>query len=71
MEASEREQPLWARERPLRETGSVEETDCGGPEGVDPEGEKSNLGERNGETLSATQCSAQYRACRWRARLEI
>jgi len=71
MEASEREQPLQARERPLRKTGSIEETDCGGPEGVDPEGEKSNLGERNGETPGATQCGALYRACRWRARLGI
>jgi hypothetical protein len=41
MEASEREQPLRARERPLRETGSVEKTDCGEPEGIDPEAEKS------------------------------
>jgi hypothetical protein len=37
MEASEREQPLWARERPIREAGSIEERDCGEPEGIDPE----------------------------------
>jgi hypothetical protein len=29
MEASERELLLRARERPLRETGSIEERDCG------------------------------------------
>jgi hypothetical protein len=54
MEASEREQPLRARERPLRETGSIEERDCSEPGGFDPEAEKSALGERNGETLSTT-----------------
>jgi hypothetical protein len=54
MEASERGQPLRARERPLRETGSVGKKDCGGLEGIDPEGEKSNPGERTGETLSAS-----------------
>jgi hypothetical protein len=62
MEASEREQPLRARERPLRETGSVEKKDCGGPESTDPGGEKSNPGEQNGETLSASRCGALYRA---------
>jgi hypothetical protein len=41
MEASEREQPLWARERPLRGTGSIEKRDCGVPGGIDPEAEKS------------------------------
>jgi hypothetical protein len=41
MEASEREQPSRARERPLRETGSIEERDCGVPGGIDPEAEKS------------------------------
>jgi hypothetical protein len=41
MEASEREQPLRARERPLRETGSIEERDCGELEGIDPEAAKS------------------------------
>jgi hypothetical protein len=41
MEASERKQPLRARERPLRETGSIEERDCGVPGGIDPEAEKS------------------------------
>jgi hypothetical protein len=54
MEASEREQPLRARERPLRETGSIEKKDCGVPGGIDPEVEKSALGERNGGTLSAS-----------------
>jgi hypothetical protein len=54
MEASEREQPLWARERPLRATGSVEEKDAVWPGGIDPEAEKSALGERNGEALSAS-----------------
>jgi len=41
MEASEREQPLWARERPLRATGSVEEIDAVWPGGIDPWAEKS------------------------------
>ena len=54
MEASEREQPLRARERPLRATGSVEEKDAVWPGGIDPEAEKSALGERNGEALSAS-----------------
>jgi len=58
MEASEREQPLQARERPLRGVGSMEELDCGVPGGIDPRVEKSALGERNGETLSATSCGA-------------
>lgn len=58
MEASEREQPLQARERPLRGVGSMEEIDCGVPRGIDPEVEKSALGERNGEALSATSCGA-------------
>jgi len=58
MEASEREQPLQARERPLRGVGSMEEIDCGVPGGIDPRVEKSALGERNGETLSATSCGA-------------
>jgi hypothetical protein len=71
MEASEREQPLRARERPLRKTGSVEERDCGVPGGIDPGAEKSASGERNGETLRASRCSAQCRACRRRARLGI
>jgi hypothetical protein len=51
MEASEKEQPLRARERPLRETGSIERRDCGVPGGIDPGAEKSAQGERNGETL--------------------
>jgi hypothetical protein len=54
MEASEREQPLRARERALRESGSVEERDCGVPGGIDPGAEKSAFGERNGGTLSAS-----------------
>jgi len=29
------------------------------------------MGERTGETPSASQCVALYRACRWRVRLEI
>jgi len=49
MEASEKEQPLRARERPLRATGSVEKRDAVWPEGTDPGAEKSSLGERNGE----------------------
>jgi len=53
MEATERWQPLRARKRPLRATGSIEERDCGVPGGFDPEAEKSVLGERNGGTLSA------------------
>ena len=71
MEASEREQPLRARERPLREAGSIEKRDCGEPGGIDPGAEKSALGERNGETPGASQCIALCRACRWRARLGI
>ena len=71
MEATERWQPLWARERPLREAGSIGERDCGEPEGIDPRREKSSLGERNGETPGATQRVALYRACRWRVRLGI
>jgi hypothetical protein len=54
MEASEREQPLRARERPLRGAGSIEERDCGEPGGIDPEAKKSALGERNGEAPSAS-----------------
>jgi hypothetical protein len=50
MEATERWQPLRARERPLREAGSIEERDCGEPEGIDPGRAKSSLGELNGET---------------------
>jgi hypothetical protein len=49
MEASERGRPLRARERPLREAGSVEEARCGVPGSIDPGAEKSALGERNGE----------------------
>jgi hypothetical protein len=41
MEASERRQPLQARERPLRATGSVEEQSCEVPGSIDPEEEKS------------------------------
>ena len=41
------------------------------PGGIDPGAEKSAQGERNGEALSATQCVALCRACRWRVRLEI
>ena len=49
MEASEREQPLRARERPIREAGSIGKSDCGEPGGIDPGVEKSALGKRNGE----------------------
>jgi hypothetical protein len=48
MEASERGQPLRARERALRVAGSVGERDCGVPGGIDPGDEKSDSGERNG-----------------------
>jgi len=40
MEASEKEQPLQARERPIREAGSVGKSDCGEPGGVNPGAEK-------------------------------
>jgi len=53
MEASERKQPLRARERPLREAGSVEERDCGVPGSIDPGAKKEASGEQNGETLGA------------------
>ena len=71
MEAIERWQPLRARERPIRRAGSIEERNCGGPGGYDPEVEKSAKGERNGGTPGATRCGAQCRACRRRARLGI
>jgi hypothetical protein len=71
MEATERWQPLRARERPLREAGSIEERDCGEPEGIDPGRAKSSLGELNGETHGIPQRIALYRACRWRVRLGI
>ena len=53
MEASERGQPLRARERPLRVTGSVIERSCGVPGSIDPGEEKSTSGEPNGEAFSA------------------
>jgi len=71
MEVPEREQPLRARERPLRETGSIGWRGCGGLEGNDPVVEKSAIGERTSETLSAAQCGVLCRACRRRARLGI
>ena len=62
---------MRARERPLREVGSIEKRDCGVPGSNDPGVGKSTSGERNGETSGASQCGARYRACRWRARLGI
>ena len=43
----------------------------GEPGSIDPEAEKSVLGERNGEAHGPSQCVALYRACRWRAKLGI
>jgi len=71
MEALERGQPLRARERPVREAGSVGKRNRGEPGGIDPGAEKSALGERNGEAPGTSRCVALYRACRWRAKLGI
>jgi len=50
----ERVSLLQASKRPLRETGSVEEKDCGVPGSIDPGEAKSTPGEQNGGTLSAS-----------------
>ena len=46
-----REQPLQARERPIRAAGSVEKRACGEPGSYDPGVEKLASGEWNGEII--------------------